>query len=580
MKKMILSALFACGLVAGIEAAPEDPVTQADLQAIFERLASLEAANKAQAERIAELENQNRELSAAYESSMQDLVSKQELAAAQEQSQRDIAAAKEESKRDVAAVQEANKQELAAAQEFNMRELAAVREEGKRDIAATEEAYKRDIAEATTLKWDETTETNDTGRIFTTETGKKYYLADATARIFEPLSESGFQITPYGYLVFEGIYNTRGTESDYYSDYVRPNHNGGNGHQTSLSMQDSILGLQFDTPERVNGWKFTGRAEFDLAGDNAKDYAFHWRHLYVDAQHESGWSILFGQYWHLWKMVSPSEIDGGWMEQTGHPYRRSPQLRVTKKWELDEDSALEIRTGIVKNGTGMGEDMDDDGNLDDVASAWPLFEGAVIYERKAAWEETGRRWSVGLAGMYGREKLHRWTNYIPATDKNEFDGSLDEYDSKMVMVATSVPFLDKFMFTGQFFAGDNLDGIQAGVGQGIAFTAYNEKGREVATRGGFFDLGYELNDTWSFAVGYGFDDPTDSSARHSKGICLNDRTYFDVFYRITPNFKLGFEYAYLRTKYNEGVKSPFSSQNGESGTAKNNRFQFAAFYDF
>ena len=576
MKKIILSALFACGLVAGIEAAPEDPVTQADLQAIFERLASLEAANKAQAERIAELENQNRELAAAHEASMQDLVSRQELAAVQEQSQRDIAAVKEEGKRDVAAAQEANKQDLAAAQEFNMRELAAAREEEKRDIAATEEAYKRDIAEATTLKWDETTETNDTGRVFTTETGKKYYLADATARIFEPLSESGLQITPYGYLVFEGIYNTHGTESDYYSDYVRPNQHSGNGHQTTLSMQDSILGVQFDTPEATSGWKFTGRAEFDLAGDNAKDYAFHWRHLYVDAQHESGWSILFGQYWHLWKMVSPSEIDGAWMEQTGHPYRRSPQLRVTKKWDIDEDSSIEIRTGIVKNGTGMGEDIDGDGNLDDVASAWPLFEGAVIYDRKAAWEDTGRRWSLGLAGMYGRERLHRWTSYNAVTDKDYFNGELDEYDSKMVMVATSVPFLDKFTFTGQLFSGDNLDGIQAGVGQGIAFskTTPNEIGREVSTVGGFFDLGYELNDTWSFAAGYGFDDPTDSTARHANGICLNDRAYFDVFYRITPNFKLGFEYAVLRTKYNDGVKD------GQPGTARSNRFQFAALYDF
>lgn len=573
MKKMILSALFACGLVAGIEAAPEDPVTQADLQAIFERLASLEAANKAQAERIAELENQNRELSAAYESSMQDLVSKQELAAAQEQSQRDIAAAKEESKRDVAAVQESNKQELAAAQEFNMRELAAVREEGKRDIAATEEAYKRDIAEATTLKWDETTETNETGRIFTTETGKKYYLADATARIFEPLSESGFQITPYGYLVFEGIYNTRGTESDYYSDYVRPKKNAGSGHQTTLSMQDSILGLQFDTPERMNGWKFTGRAEFDLAGNDSDDYAFHWRHLYVDAQHESGWSILFGQYWHLWKMVSPSEIDGGWMEQTGHPYRRSPQLRVTKKWDIDENSSFEIRTGIVKNGPGMGEDRDGNGSYDNVQSAWPLFEGAIIYDRKAAWEDTGRRWMVGLAGMYGRERVRTPVD--------------EEFDSKMIMAATTVPFLDKFTLTGQLFAGDNLSGIQAGVGQGT-FSRLDGTYGTVTTRGGFVDLGYELNDAWSFAVGYGFDDPCDSDARMANGICLNDRAYFDVFYRITPNFKIGFEYALLRTQYNEGVRRLGSTFNnpghnttgGESGTARSNRFQFAAFYDF
>ena len=278
MKKLMLSALFACGLVAGIEAAPEDPVTQADLQAIFERLASLEAANKAQADRIAELEAQNRDLAAAQESSRRELV------AVQEANQRDIAAVKEESKRDLEAAQaqNASKQDLAAAQEFNQRELAAAKEEEKRDIAATEEAYKRDIAAATALQWDETTETNDTGRVFTTETGRKYYLADATARIFEPLSESGLQITPYGYLVFDAVHNTKGTESDYYTDIVRPKRSPGRGHQTVFSMQNSILGMQFDTPEAMNGWKFSGRAEFDLAGDTSNDYDFHWRHLYVD----------------------------------------------------------------------------------------------------------------------------------------------------------------------------------------------------------------------------------------------------------------------------------------------------------
>ena len=62
MKKIILSALFATGLVAGIEAAPTDTVTQADLQAIIQRLNKLEAENKAQAARIAELEGKNKAL--------------------------------------------------------------------------------------------------------------------------------------------------------------------------------------------------------------------------------------------------------------------------------------------------------------------------------------------------------------------------------------------------------------------------------------------------------------------------------------------------------------------------------------
>ena len=56
MKNILLTALFAVGVVAGVEAAPTDAVTQADLQAIIQRLNKLEAENKAQAKKIAELE--------------------------------------------------------------------------------------------------------------------------------------------------------------------------------------------------------------------------------------------------------------------------------------------------------------------------------------------------------------------------------------------------------------------------------------------------------------------------------------------------------------------------------------------
>ena len=513
MKKLILSALFATGLVAGIEAAPTDTVTQADLQAIIQRLNKLESENKAQAAKIAELEGKNKALVA--------------------------------------------------------RQAAAEKKSATVTVATAK-------ADDGAIKADKTTEVSESGRIFTTESGKKYYLADATAKIFEPLSESGLQITPYGYLVFEGVYSTRPLDCDWSADIVKPK---GRTSNTTLSMQDSIMGVQFDTPEAYNGWKFSGRAEFDLAGGDQNSYDFHWRHLYVNAEHTSGWSILFGQTWHLWKMVTPSEIDGAWMENTGHPYRRSPQLRVTKKWDW-EDSSLEARVGIVKGGPGMGGDRDGDGVQDNTASAWALFEGALVYDRKAAWQSDDRRWLVGLGGMYGRDKSHRYNGVA-------FDGENDEYDSMMIMLAGSIPVW-KFTLTGQIFGGQNLGGVQAGCGQTVLYHNYDNgyvKGNGVRTVGGFIDLGYELNDTWSFALGYGFDNPVDSDveggvnaadADHDRwpypGVLFNDRAYVDVFYRISSNFKLGLEYARMMTRYAE--------EGGLGGDYGADRIQFSAFYDF
>ena len=491
MRKLMFSALLAGGVATALEAAPTDAVTQADLQALIERITRLEAENQAQARRIAELEG----------------------------------------KAPVA--------------------LPAAKESGAADKPAVEDETK----------------VSETGRVYTTKQGYQYYLADKFAGIFEPLTESGLKLTPYGYLVMEATHNTRATDVDVYTDWVRPKHASHLGHTTTLSVQDSILGMRLETPEAVDGWTFSGKAEFDFAGDHANDYAFHWRHLYMEAAHETGWKILAGQTWHLWKMVAPSEIDGAWMENTGYPYRRSPQFRVTRTFTFEDESSLELRAGLVKNGPGMGGDRDGDGTQDNSASGWALVEGAALYSRKAAWEED-RSWMIGIAGMYGRDKSHS------ILDDGSY-GSADEYDSKMIMVAGTLPLttgIGSFTLTGQFFAGENLGGIQAGVGQRVAYThGFGQKGSEVATIGGFIDLAYELNAAWSFALGYGFDDPNDSDAKYAEGRCFNDRVYMDAFYRINSNLKLGFEYAHLRTRYN-GEEDP--------GTAGDDRFQFSAFYDF
>lgn len=494
MKRLMLAALFAIGTVAAVEAAPTDAVTQADLKALIERISKLEAENKAQAAKIAELEG---------------------------------------------------------------------RSTAPRATAATAGQSK----DAEKPASEAGTEVSESGRIYTTESGKKYYLADKFAGIFEPLSESGLQITPYGNLVFEGVWSDRPLDCDWSTDFVKKNK--GRQNNTTLSMQDSILGLQFATPEAINGWKFSGKAEFDLAGGDQNSYDFHWRHLYVDAQHESGWSILFGQTWHLWKMVTPSEIDGAWMENAGHPYRRSPQIRVTKKWDF-EDSSLEWRVGLVKGGPGMGGDRDGDGVQDNTASAWGIFESALVYDKEAAWDE-GRRWLIGLGGMYGRDRSSRLSGWNADGD-GIYDGRSDEYNTQMIMLAAQVPFLEKFTLTGQFYAGENLGGVQAGCAQRVAFDRVGERGEEVRTVGGFIDLAYELNNTWSFAAGYGMDNPSDGCARNADGILYNDRAYVAAFYRILDNFKLGLEYARLMTRYAE--------ENGSKTDADANRLQFSAFYDF
>lgn len=505
MKKILIAAVFAASLVCSIEAAPTDVVTQADLKALIERISKLEAENKAQAKRIAELEGKATAVSAAP-------------------------------KKDAGAVRKDEKGEVKIAK-------------------------------------DEGTEVSESGRIWTTENGSKFLLADKTANLFQPLTESGLTFTPYGYLTFEIVHNTHKTDWDIYTDWLRPRKNGGrNGdHQTVFSMNDSILGFNLASAEAQNGWKMGGKFEFDLAGDDANDPDFHFRHLYFNIENQAGsglgdgWNVLFGQTWHIWKMVSPQEIDGAWLENTGYPYRRSPQLRVTKTWTWD-DSSLEARVGLVKNGNGMGEDRDYDGHPDNTASAWCLVEGALVYTHKAAWEDGDRSWLLGVGGMYGRDRNRRI--YMDEDGGSEYYGHSDEYDTDMIMVAGSLPFLEKFTLTGQLFAGENLGGVQAGIGQTVAITDPTRKGREVSTVGGFVDLRFDLSDKWAFAVGYGADDPTDSEAKHAADRIYNGRAYADIFYQFNDNLHFALEYARLETQYYY------------QGDADDDRIQFTAFFDF
>lgn len=486
MKYLMCVAAVAFSCLSAIGAEADAAVTQADLKALIERIAKLEAENKAQAQKIAELE-------------------------------------------------------------------------GK--VVKPAASPKADEASAPARVAEEGTKVSESGKVYTTAQGYSYYLADKLAGIFEPLSESGLKITPYGWLAFEAAYNSRATDCDWTTDVVKKR----GGRTSTLSMQDSILGMRFETPEKVNGWKISGKGEFDFAGGDQNSYDFHWRHLYFDATHDSGWSVLFGQTWHLWKMVAPSEIDGAWLENTGYPYRRSPQIRVTKKWKW-EDSSLEARVGIVKGGPGMGGDRDGDGIQDNSSSAWPLVQGALVYDRKAAWEESDRRWLVGIGGMYGRDRSHRMMD--DGEGNPVYNGTDDEYDSKMIMLAASVPFLDKFTLTGQIFAGDNLGGIQGGIGQRVAYREMGKKGREVSTIGGFVDLSYAFNDRLTIAGGYGFDDPTDSEAEHAGGLLYNDRAYVNAIFKILHNFRVGLEYARLNTKYSD------------VGNRDDDRIQFSAWYDF
>ena len=178
MKVAIAAFALLIGFPA-VGAEVKDVVTKADLQAIFERLSRLEAQNS-------RLEAENR----------------------------------------------AQARRISELEELS-RAVAAKKDGSPAEALPTGVEAKRETSEGTKV--------NDSGNVFTTEQGFQYYLSDKAAGIFEPLSESGLKITPYGHLAFEVVHCTRGTEGEVYADWVkRPSSSGYNNHTITYATPVGI----------------------------------------------------------------------------------------------------------------------------------------------------------------------------------------------------------------------------------------------------------------------------------------------------------------------------------------------------
>ena len=73
---------------------------------------------------------------------------------------------------------------------------------------------------------------------------------------------------------------------------------------------------------------------------------------------------------------------------------------------------------------------------------------------------------------------------------------------------------------------------------------------------GFGEVKYAPNSDWSFASGYGVDDPNNSDTSPTYTEYLkNQRAYFNVVRTIVESFKVGAEYTWISTEYAGNVKN-------------------------
>ena len=334
----------------------------------------------------------------------------------------------------------------------------------------------------------------------------------------------------YGYIKADAAYDSHSTmvgnfnmwvlpESDVYED---DNH-------FNLTAKQSRFGINAFGPGFWGGTAF-GKIEVDFYGSGAENKAeLRMRHAYVTLDWaDTQTSLLAGQTWDVVSPLNAPTINFLPLGHAGNPGIRRPQVRVTKGFDITDESKLKFELAASRTiGDIWGADVRDTGE----DAAIPTFQGRV----SLGFPFIGaKKTVVGVSGLWGKEE-YELENPV---------GDHQDFDTWMVCGDLSLPLTDAITFRGEIWTGENLDTFLAGIGQGINQTTLSE----IAATGGWGALYLGPFDKFTFNVGGGVDDPDDGDLNDG----MRDKNYAifgNFWYAFNPCIQAGFELSYWKTEY-------------------------------
>ncbi len=374
-------------------------------------------------------------------------------------------------------------------------------------------------------------------------------LVSAMADVQVGQVTSKYDISLYGYVKVDAIYDSQKTQAGDLAFFVLPKVNGENDAETRLTARQSRLGLKVDGPE-VEGGKITALMEMDFYGKADTDNAYHPRMRlgYLDWAF-STWSLRAGQDWETFIVVVPNTINFATLADQGALGLRRPQIRLTKNVTLG-NTKLVTKGALART---VGQDIDGGGQDDGVDADMPTLQGSVELQGKLL---TEKKSIVGISGHWGREVVD-W----PITNSAAVDE--EEFDSWSVNGSVCLPIIQQLSLVGSIWTGENLDTYYGGIGQGI--NASTKEG--IQANGGWVQLQVFPVEKINVNLTYGLDDPKEDDL--SKNMRSKNETLMaNVQYSFSPDLIVGLEYQYMKTSYKE------------SDSAEDNRFQGAITFKF
>ncbi|MBN1782026.1 hypothetical protein JW948_12915 [bacterium] len=302
-----------------------------------------------------------------------------------------------------------------------------------------------------------------------------------------------YPVQIYGFVRMEAIYdNTEIAKGDWLL-FAQP----GNSPQADQSIftmnaRHTRLGLKIGGPEICGNGKVQGLIEVDFAGGfpnsstAARQPLLRLRHAWFEIV-KPAWELRFGQDWALISGPFPNTASFVVGAGKGHLWMRYPQIKYTvKKNALKLAlSANRPMAGNIKYEDYAGGDFDPVG--DGERSGMPWFMGRV-------WLTAGRA-VFSVSGHYGQEAIADLSG--AEHDKPSFSLNAD-------LIMTTGPV----QWTVRGFTGENLNSFFGGVFQG--FSRDSVSVTNIASKGGWGQAVYTVNDRWAVTAGGGIDDPDDA----------------------------------------------------------------------
>ncbi len=354
-------------------------------------------------------------------------------------------------------------------------------------------------------------------------------------------------VRPYGRVELDVTYSGRGTnpldprQFNGYATAAGPE----SRSSSTFNPRFSVLGLVGDLKKGDQSLQMRVEADF-YSTDQANLITPRLRLAYIQYR-KRGTQATFGMDWVPVASLLPDILDFSIMGYSGNLWQRVPQVTVRQefgqRWEV-LGTVMRFERGFTLQPRPFVSDPFTD------PVRMPYVGTRVAYQK----------WGEGNAGLFAISGAYRQFEH-PVTLRKVKSGLINAE-----WVVPLGPLVPSLRWSGKLGHGQGMGDEFFRFGQ-----AFNGD-RAIRTTVGWTQLGYYGLPRWTFAAGWGDDDPNDRDLRgisnNNSNYRRNQHLFVNVVHDLFENFKVGVEYQHLRTDWTNGDR--FGG----------NQFMTAFFYSF